>query len=195
VLKAVYASDVGVENDALTVTDGYVWYDVREVIPSALKPIAEVKDQLKADWSAAKLRTLAADKAGAILVKAGTTTALGTIATELGQPIKTAAAVTRNQTTESFDGIATQALFSAPEKTLTWAMEADGQSARIIEVSKINISAFNPTSADAKSIGEQMKKGLSADMNDAFVKALRVGARVVLNDKLWADIRGGAEQQ
>jgi peptidyl-prolyl cis-trans isomerase D len=195
ILKAVYASDVGVENDAITSGDGYVWYDVRAVVPSALKPIAEVKEQVKADWSAAKMRTLASDKAKAVLVKAGTTTALGTIATELGQPIKTATAVSRNQTTEQFDGVATQALFSAPEKTLTWALEADGQSARIIEVSKVNVPAFDGASADAKAIGEQMRKGLSADMNDAFVKALRTGANVVLNDKLWAEIRGSAGQQ
>jgi peptidyl-prolyl cis-trans isomerase D len=195
VLKAVYASDVGVENDALTSGDGYVWYDVREVVPSALKPIAEVKDQLKADWSAAKMRTLASDKAKAILAKAGVTTALGTIATELGQPIKTAAAVTRNQTTESFDGAATQALFGAPEKTLAWALEADGQSARIIEVTKVSIPAFDAASPDTKAIGEQVRKGLSADMNDAFVKAMRAGASVVLNDKLWADIRGTVGQQ
>jgi peptidyl-prolyl cis-trans isomerase D len=195
VLKAVYGSDVGVENDAITSGDGYVWYDVREVVPSALKPIAEVREQVKSDWAATKMRTLASDKAKAILAKAGTTTALGTVATELGQPIKSAAAVARNQTTESFDSVATQALFSAPEKTLTWALEADGQSARIIEVSKVNIPAFEAASADAKAIGEQMRKGLSADMNDAFVKALRTGAKVVLNDKLWADIRGGTGQQ
>ena len=195
VLKAVYASDVGVENDALTSGDGYVWYDVREVVPSALKPITEVKDQVKVDWSATKMRTLASDKAKAILAKAGATTALGTVATELAQPIKTAAAVSRNQTTETFDGVATQALFSAPEKTLTWALEADGQSARIIEVSKVNIPAFDVTSADAKKLSEQMRKGLSADMNDAFVKALRAGAKIVINDKLWTEIRGSTGQQ
>jgi peptidyl-prolyl cis-trans isomerase D len=195
VLKAVYGSDVGVENDALTAGDGYVWYDVREVVPSAVKSIANVKEQVKADWSAAKMRTLASDKAKAILAKAGTTTAIGTIATELAQPIKTANAVTRNQTTEAFDGVATLALFSAPEKTLTWALEADGQSARIIEVSKINIPPFDGASADAKSLDEQMRKGLSADMNEAFIKAMREGAKVVLNDKLWADIRGGTAPQ
>ena len=86
-------------------------------------------------------------------------------------------------------------MFEAPEKTLTWAMEADGQSARIIEVSKVIVPAFDPASVDAKKIDEQMRKGLSADMNDAFVKALRSGANVVLNDKLWADIRGGVAQQ
>ncbi len=44
-LKAAFASDVGIENDALTLQDGYVWYEVREVTPSALRPLADVKDQ------------------------------------------------------------------------------------------------------------------------------------------------------
>ncbi len=195
VLKAIYASDVGVENDALTVNDGYVWYDVREVVPSALRPLADVKDQVKADWAAAKLRSLAADKAKAILAKAGTTGTLDAIATELGQPVKTASHVTRGQTAENFDGVATQALFSSPEKALTWAPEPDGQSARIIEVSKVEIPAFDPASAEAKAIRQQMEKGLASDMNEAFVQALKSGAKIVLNDKLWADIRGTTDQQ
>ena len=39
------ASDVGVENDALQEGDAYVWYEVREVTPSALRPFEEVKDK------------------------------------------------------------------------------------------------------------------------------------------------------
>jgi peptidyl-prolyl cis-trans isomerase D len=195
VLKAVYASDVGVENDAITSGDGYIWYDVREVAPSAVKPFADVKVQVKADWASTKMRTLASDKAKAILAKAGTNTALETIASEVAQPIKTAASVSRNQTSESFDGTATQALFGAKDKTLTWALEADGASARIIEVSKITTPAFDAKSADAKALTDQMRKGLSADMNDAFVKALRTGANVTINETLWADIRGSAAQQ
>ncbi|MFO1034608.1 MAG: SurA N-terminal domain-containing protein, partial [Hyphomicrobiales bacterium] len=37
-LKSVFETDVGVENDALSANDGYIWYEVREVVPSALKP-------------------------------------------------------------------------------------------------------------------------------------------------------------
>ena len=44
-LKAVFSSDVGVENDAISLDDGYVWYEVREVIPSAVKPFDTVKDR------------------------------------------------------------------------------------------------------------------------------------------------------
>ncbi len=33
-LNSAFASDVGVENDALSLDEGYVWYEVREVVPS-----------------------------------------------------------------------------------------------------------------------------------------------------------------
>ena len=58
VLKAAFESDVGVENNALTPKDGYFWYEVREVIPSALKPFDAVKDQVKGDVIARKLEAL-----------------------------------------------------------------------------------------------------------------------------------------
>ena len=54
VLKAAFASDVGVENDALTPHDSYFWYEVREVIPSALKPLDTVKAQVTSDVTARK---------------------------------------------------------------------------------------------------------------------------------------------
>ncbi len=37
VLKAAFESDVGVESDALSIGDGFLWFEVREVIPSALR--------------------------------------------------------------------------------------------------------------------------------------------------------------
>ena len=39
VLQATFASDVGVENDAVSLDNGYVWYEVREVVPSAIRPL------------------------------------------------------------------------------------------------------------------------------------------------------------
>ena len=103
-VKAAFASDVGIENDALTLQDGYVWYEVREVIPSALKPLAEVKDQVSKDYVAGKLRELAAEKAKAIVAKANNTTKLDTLATEAGAEIKTVSNVKRTEPQETFDG-------------------------------------------------------------------------------------------
>ena len=193
-LKAVFASDVGLENDALQANDGYVWYDVREVVPSAVKPMDQVKDQVKADWVASKLRTLAAEKAKAIVEKAGSDTKLETIATEINSTIKTVTGLKRNATSEEFDGIATLALFSVPEKRLTWALEGDGKSARIIEVSKVTVPSSG-ASAGTKEVADLAKQGLGSDLLDSYLKSTRAGANVTMNEELWRQISGPTPSQ
>lgn len=194
VLKAVYASDVGVEIDALSAGDGYIWAEVREVIPSAIKPFEDVKEQVKADWSTTKLRTLASEKAAAIVAKAGNNSKIESIATELGGTIKPVTGIKRNGTSEDFDSAAALALFSVAEKSLTWALEGDGKSARIIEVSKVTVPAGSAT-ASAQQVKDIAKKGLSSDLLDSYLKAARAGTTVTLNEELWRQISGPSTTQ
>jgi peptidyl-prolyl cis-trans isomerase D len=194
VLKAIYASDVGLDTDALQVNEGYVWYDVREVIPAAVRPFADVKEQVKADWVAMKLRTLASDKAKAIVEKSAGNTKLETIATELSGTIKTVTAIKRNAVSEEFDGGAAIALFSVPEKSLTWSLEGDGRTARIIEVSKVTLPAAGATAA-SKEVADAAKQGLSSDLLDGYMKSARSGTTVTLNEDLWRQIGGNTQTQ
>lgn len=65
-LRAVFASDVGVDNDTLNQRNGgATWFEVASVEPARDRPLDEVKDQVKAQWredeTARKLSSLAAD--------------------------------------------------------------------------------------------------------------------------------------
>jgi peptidyl-prolyl cis-trans isomerase D len=193
VLKAVFAGEVGVELDALTEGDGYVWVDLREVIASAVKPFAEVKENVKTDWTAAQLRSLAGTKAKAILEKAGGSARLESLATELGGTIKTVTGIKRNNSSEEFDGVATLALFSVPEKTLTWALEGDGKSARIIEVTKVSTPAGSAT-VSTKEMQDLAKDGLGSDLLASYLKSARAATTVTMNEELWRQINGSATQ-
>jgi peptidyl-prolyl cis-trans isomerase D len=189
VIQAVFDSDVGVEADALGVSEGFVWYEVREVIPSAVRPFEEVKAAVQSDYAAAKLRTLAADKAKAIVEQAGTTTRLETLAVENGNSvIKEAKGLKRNQVSEAFDGVATLALFAAKPGTLTWALEGDGKTARIIEATKSETPAYSAVSVLGKEVADTAKAGLSEDLEEILVKAIRGSADVTLNEDLWRKI-------
>jgi peptidyl-prolyl cis-trans isomerase D len=188
VLKAVYASDAGVENDAISYNDGYIWYEVRGVTPSAVKPLDQVKDAVRADYVAAKLRTLASDKAKAMIEKAGSNTKLETLAAENNATIQTATAMKRNQVSEAFDGVAAMALFASPPGSLTWALEGDGKSARIIEVGKSTVPAFSAVSVASKEVIDFVRPGLSQDLETQFIKAVRGHAQVSINEELWRQI-------
>jgi peptidyl-prolyl cis-trans isomerase D len=153
-----------------------------------------VTAQVTADWKATKLRTLASDKAKAIVEKAGTDTKLESIATEIGGSIKSATGIKRNNVTEEFDGVATLALFSVPEKSLTWSLEGDGKTARIIEVSKVTVPSGMAT-AGAKEVSDTAKSGLTSDLLDSYIKSARAGTTVSMNEELWRQISGNTPSQ
>jgi peptidyl-prolyl cis-trans isomerase D len=193
VLNGVFEGDVGLEADALSVADGFVWYEVREVIPSALRPLEEVKEAVRADYAASKLRTLAADKAKAIIAKAGSNTKLETLALENGNAqILEAKALKRNQVSEAFDGEATLALFATKPGTLTWSLEGDGKTARIIEATKSETPAYTAVSVLGKEVADTVKAGLGEDLDDAMVKAVRAATTVTINEDLWRKISTSA---
>ena len=57
-LNAVFATEVGVENDPLDAKDeGLIWYEVLGITPKQLKPLDQVKDEVKKDWSLDEQRT------------------------------------------------------------------------------------------------------------------------------------------
>ena len=196
VLKALFASDVGVENDALTVGDGYVWYEVREVIPSALKPIEAVKDQLTSDVVAERVRNAALDKAKAIVDKAKAGASFDALATEAKADVKIAPGLKRNEQTADFDGQALAALFSAPDQGFAFTLEGDGKSARVMQVIKDVVPAVMAApSDDVKKMQAEFKGRLMGDLQSSFVGALRQNANVTINEDLWRLNTGGNQQQ
>jgi peptidyl-prolyl cis-trans isomerase D len=188
VLKAVFASDAGVENDAISYNDGYLWYEVRGVTPSVVRPFDEVKDAVRADYAASKLRTLASDKAKAMVEAAAGNSKLETLAAQHNAEIKTKTALKRNQVSEDFDGIATMALFASPASALTWALEGDGKSARIIEVGKSTVPPFSAVSVATNDLINNVKPGLSQDLEGIYLKSVRKGTQVTINEELWRQI-------
>ena len=106
-------------------------------------------------------------------------------------PIKTVTGIKRNNTTEEFDGVATLALFSVPEKTLTWSLEGDGKSARIIEVRQRSRcpAAWRRPLVPRKWL-DTAKRGLGSDLLDSYLKSARAGTNVSMNEELWRQISG-----
>jgi peptidyl-prolyl cis-trans isomerase D len=196
VLKALFASDVGVENDALTIGDGYVWYEVREVIPSALKPLDTVKDQLTKDVIAERVRTSAEEKAKALVEKAKAGTSIDSLATEAKADIKIVPGLKRNEQSQDFDGQALNALFSAPDQGFAYSLEGDGKSARIMQVVRVVVPPVMATpSDDIKKLQADFKGRLMGDLQASFVGALRENANVAINEELWRLNTGGNQQQ
>lgn len=190
VLTATFSSDVGVENDAISLDNGYVWYEVREVVPAALRPLDEVKDQVKAAVVAAKVKALSEEKAKKLVERARAGASLDSLAAEAKATVQTAQGLKRTEQGDSFNRAAVMALFSVPEKGFAYAVEPDGKGARVMQSEPVLMPAFDAASPDAKSIAKQLEPQMSNDMLDAYLAALKEQAGVKVNEALWQQIAG-----
>jgi peptidyl-prolyl cis-trans isomerase D len=191
ILKAVFNSDVGIENDALSVAEGYFWYDVRSVVPSALKPLEVVKDQVTKDIVASRIHDAAGDKAKKIIAGLNGGKTIEAAAIENATVVKSATALKRNQQADDFDGPALEALFSVKDQGFASSVEGDGKTARVMQISKINLPAVMATSPEIEQAKTQAKSGFGSDLQLAFIAALKKSVGVQINEALWKQNTGG----
>ena len=189
-LTAAYSSDVGVENDAISLDNGYVWYEVREVVPSAVKPFDQVKDQARAAVVAAKVSALSEEKARKLVERARSGTKLEDLAKELNADVKTESGLRRRESGPNFGPAAVAALFAVGDTGFAYALEADGRGARVMQSQPVLLPAFDAASAEAKSIGDRLKGQLADNMLTAYLAALEKEAGTSVNDTLWRNIAG-----
>lgn len=191
VLKQAFESDTGVENDALTTpSGGYVWYEVREVTPSAVKPFDTVKTEVEADWKAQKLREVALDKAKQLVERAQNGITLEALAGEARAEIKSVQGLKRNETTNEFGSEAVSALFSVPENGFAFAPEGDGKGAKIMQSQAVLIPIFDATTEEAKNISKALEDGVGGNLATAYAADVQDELGVYVDENMWRQVTG-----
>ena len=191
VIKQSFESDTGVENDALTTpSGGFVWYEVREVTPSAVRPFDAVKAQVENDWKAQKLREAALEKAKQMVERARNGTTLEALAGEAKAEIKTVQGLKRNETTNEFDQQAVAALFTVPENGFAYALDGDGRGAKIMQSQAVLIPAFDPNSEEAKTIGKALTDGAANNLAIGYAADVQNEVGVYVDENMWRQVTG-----
>jgi peptidyl-prolyl cis-trans isomerase D len=189
-LKAAFTSDVGVENDAFTPQDSFFWYEVREVIPSALKPLDAVKAQVTSDVTARKIRELLTERAAALVKSLDGGAKLEQLANEAKAEIKTVRGLKRNEADPDFDIPAVTALFSVPENEFAWSLEGDGKTAKIMQSQAVLAVPFDSQSSAGKELAKTVKDEASNDLLTTYLTALQEQIGVSINETLWRQVSG-----
>jgi len=190
VLQALFASDVGIENDALHEGDAYIWYEVREVTPSALRAFDEVKDKVKADLLARKMRELALEKAQKLVERGNAGTPIETLASEVGALVQDIRSIKRNETVDGFDGGAIAAVFSVPDNGFASAIQPDGKGAKVIQALPVLGLTFDPAAPESKTLGDTMAQGATGDLTSMFLTALQDELGWSIDEVLWQRLTG-----
>jgi len=138
-LSEAFKTDVGADAVAISVgNDGYVWFDVRDVMPERDRPLAEVRDKAVQDWTAEQQKAELAKKADELKAEAQKGTSLADIATPLGIAVESKSGVTRSTDDPVLGRAGVNAAFSGPADTVATAVGADPSTQILLKVTDVN---------------------------------------------------------
>jgi peptidyl-prolyl cis-trans isomerase D len=191
VVRMAFESDVGIENDPVdTTAEGFVWVDVTEITPSAIKPIEEVRQEVIDLWKTDKTRELLIAKADELVTQAKAGTSIETLADGLGKTVAETGALKRRDKAEAFGPAAVAALFRTTEGSAGLAQGSEGLSLVIFRLEKVDTPSFDPESAEAKTIDTQLTNGVGRDLFEIYIAGLQDSLGIEINERLWESLQG-----
>jgi peptidyl-prolyl cis-trans isomerase D len=188
-LKAVFASDIGVDNDTVTTPDdGYVWYEVAATDPARPRTLAEVRDKVVTAWKAEETRSRLAAKASAFVKEIDTGGDLAKAGASVQADVRHDVNVKRSGSDTLPPGVLV-AMFDVPTGGAGSASVPDGR-----VVFKVIDSVVPPYESDtpaAKSMAEQMRNAFEQDVLSQFVRRLETDTGVTVNQAAMRAATGG----
>lgn len=196
-LKAAFTSDVGVDNDTLSVGEGgYQWFEVAGVDKARQKPFDEVKGEVEKAWRDDEAAKLLAAKSEEFVKKIDAGESIAAIAAAEGNlAVKHAADVKRNGPTEP----ATQDLasnvvaqiFNVRLHGAGSAREEDG--GRILfYVAASSVPPVDFNGATLTAVSGEVKSGLVDDVLSQYVLKLENDLGVKINMQAFAAAAGAS---
>jgi peptidyl-prolyl cis-trans isomerase D len=192
-LKAAFASDVGVDNESVATRDGgYVWFEVNAVEAARQKTFDEVKDAVAEAMRADAAQKALTAKAEEILAKIKGGQTIDAAAKELKLDVQRATDVRRAQRPDLAINTIVQFFEVAPGGA--GSVTVDG--GRLIFVVKnAQTPPFDPASIESKTIAEQLKPALHNDLLEQYVGGLEKALNVAINDKALKAATGVEKDQ
>ncbi|MBM3562212.1 MAG: peptidylprolyl isomerase [Alphaproteobacteria bacterium] len=187
-VKAAFASDVGVDNDTVATRDGgYVWYEVNAVEPAHQKAFDEVKEAVaEAMRNEAAQKALTA-KADEIVAKLNAGKQLEDIAKELGVQPQRANDVKREARPGFNSNVIVQFFEVAPRNAGSVVVD-NGRMVFFVRDSTTPV--FDPNSIESKTIAQQLKPALDNDLLEQYVGGLEKALGVDINQRALAAATG-----
>src|SRR6185312_2249502 len=188
-LRAAFASDVGLDEAALNLNDGgYVWFDITKIDPAHELTFDEAKGEVEKQWRADEIDKALAGKADDLVkeIKAGGS--IADAAKAAGAEVKTATDIHRAGD-KSLPPSVVAATFREPVDAVGSAATPDGR-----VVFKITADRTPPVDlADprVKAMASELETSTRDSLIDQYVAALRRTLGVVVHQDVLNSAEGG----
>ncbi|WP_406858245.1 SurA N-terminal domain-containing protein [Alsobacter sp. KACC 23698] len=192
VLKAAFASDVGVDNEAVSTRDGgYVWFEIGGIEASRERKLDEVKAEVAAAWKADETANRVARIASDAVRKINAGSTLEAVAGELGLEIRTAKDLKRQGAAGGLSQAAVAQAFATPVGKVATALGASAQERLVLRIDGAETPPLLSTQQAAQQLDEQIRLALSDDMLSVYVQKVQQEIGASVNEAVLRQAIGG----
>jgi peptidyl-prolyl cis-trans isomerase D len=189
-VKAAFASDVGVDNEPIGTRDGgTVWFDVLGIEPARAQSFDEVKQKVAQAWTEDETAKRLAAKASDLVKKLNSGETLAAIAASQGNlGIKHVAGIKRTEPQDLSQTVLTQ-VFDRKVGAAGSAAAENGDRV-LFKVADAKVPPLDVNKPDFHNIVDQMKTALDDDLVAQYVGQLEGTIGVQINQPALASILG-----
>ena len=185
-VSTAFTSDVGVDNDALQLNGGYVWFDVLGVTPSRERPLDEVKDQVEARWRNEEIATRLRAKATEMVAKLGTAGKFADVSG--GLKVETSEPFKRDATIPGLPPAITTEAFRTAKNAA--AQAAGATSAVVFRVTDITAPPVDMASEATTKLKDTLRRNLTDEQVSEYVGKLEAEIGTKINPAALAQATG-----
>ncbi len=189
-VKAAFASDVGVDNEPIGTPDGgTIWFDVLNVEPARAQSFAEVKQQVDEAWTQDETAKRLSAKGADLVKKLNAGETLAAVAASQGNlGIKHVAGIKRSEPQDLPQAVLTQ-VFDRKVGAAGSVAAEDGNRV-LFKVVDAKVPPLDVNRPDFRNIVDQMKTALDEDMVAQYVGQLQGEIGVQINQPALDSIIG-----
>ncbi len=186
-MKAVFASDVGVDNETLRTRDGgYQWFEITGVTPARQKGYGEVKPEVEKAWRDDEIAKRMSAKAAELVKRIeGGEKIAAVAATEGNLEVLQASKLQRSGGGE---GPASKA--AAPAFNVAVAgvgsVELDDSSRLLFQVVGAEVPGFDAADPSLAAVARQVKQAITEDVLGQYLVKLQLDLGVKVNERAFA---------
>ncbi|NKN37771.1 peptidylprolyl isomerase [Agrobacterium sp. a22-2] len=184
-IAEVFQTEVGVEALPLSIgNDGYVWFEVRDIVAERDRPLSEVREKAVADWTAEQQKIALGAKVESLKERAEQGATLADIAAELAISVENKSGLRRSSEDAVLGAAAVAAAFTGPVGTFGSAPGNDPDTQILLKVTEINSQPTTNALDDQEQQLTATAKAAGDDILDQMVNQLQADYGVRVNQAL-----------
>ncbi len=191
-LRAIFASDVGVDNDVLnTRENGYVWFEISDIDPARDRTLAEVRERATKAWIDEEIDRALQRMAGDLARRIEAGESVEAVAKSIGLEAQVAADVKRNGSQSLPPAAAVRAFTIGTGAVASASAGADRVVFKVLDSAT---PPFDGESALIKAIAPRLREAITEDMLQQFITKTQADLGVRINESAVRMVVGGGEQ-